>query len=218
MFVTPLYFRIKKEAEYYKSEYHITCIIAWYLKRDYSYEHEYYGRSWRYFKLWPLFQTEWNDSGMYSINILSLLPFRDTEGYEKLYQPFWTLFEYRVKPGGEKHLGFLLRTYYQAWGDDFFKMKIPVVVSYESRGESIKEFTVLLGSFGYEKDSEGAYLKFLWLPIRIGGGDPELSVNDEAGTEDEPVYQYMGKDSYNPWHGNLVKSDFDDKFYFKKDI
>jgi hypothetical protein len=218
MFVTPLYFRIKKEAEYFQSEYHITCIIAWYLKRDYSYNHEYYGRSWRYFKLWPLFQTEWNDSGMYSINILSLLPFRDTEGYEKLYQPFWTLFEYRVKPDGERHMGFLLRTYYQVWGDNFFKMKIPIIVSYERREESIREFTVLLGSFGYKKDNEGAYLKFLWLPIRIGEGDAKLSVNDETGFEDETVYKYMGKNSYNPWHGNLAWSCLDDKIYFQKEI
>jgi hypothetical protein len=50
-------------------------------------------------------------------------------------------------------------------------MKIPIIISYEKRRETITDFTVLLGSFGYEKNRNGAYLKFLWIPIRIGEGD-----------------------------------------------
>lgn len=172
MFVTPLFFRIRDDGERFKSEYNITCFIAWYFKRDYSFEHEYYGRSWRYFKLWPLFNVEWNDSGLYGINILSLLPFRDELGYEKLYQPFWTIFEYGEKPDGSKRMGILLRTYYQVWNKDEFKMKIPLIVNYESRSRSLKEFTLLLSSFGYEKNSDGEYLKILWIPLKIGEGLP----------------------------------------------
>ncbi len=214
MFVTPLYFRIQTGKEYYKSEYHISCIIAWYLKRDYSYSHEYYGRSWRYFKLWPLFQLEWNDCGLYGINVLSLLPFRDADGYEKLYQPLWTLFEYRKKPDGEKHLGFLLRTYYQVWSGDFFRMKIPFIVNYESRGDIISECTVLLRSFGYRKDRDGTWLKLLWFPVRIGEGDPLLS----GGSDDADIAEmFTGEElyGYNPNHGNFTDRDFEDKFYFK---
>lgn len=219
MFVTPLYFRIKNDKDYFKSEYHITCVIAWYLKRDYSYEHEYYGRSWRYFKLWPLVQVEWNDSGLYGINILSLLPFRDDKGYEKLYQPFWTLFEYRVKPDGEKHLGFLLRTYYQVWNDNFFKMKIPIVINYERHGENVKELTIMLGSFGYEKDKDGTYLKMLWIPLRIGDGDSALSYNSDYPDEDiELSNNSKEKYGFNPWHGNFADSNSENKFYFKTDF
>lgn len=212
-FVTPLYFRLKKETESYKSAYHITCIIMWYLKRDYSSTHEYYGNSWRYFKLWPLLQIEWNDRDMYSINILSLLPFRDTMGYEKLYQPFWTLYEYRRKPDGEKHLGILLRTYYQVWGDDFFKMKIPLLVTYDSRGDSVREFSVLLDAFGYEKDAEGAYIKFLWIPLRVGEGESRISLND--GEDDifkeaeDPGERYVKYAGFNPGHGELFDRTLD---------
>jgi hypothetical protein len=219
MFVTPLYFRLKKDKSYFKSEYHITCIIAWYLKRDYSYNHEYYGKSWRYFKLWPFVQIEWNDSGLYGINVLSLLPFRDTEGYEKLYQPFWTLYEYRVRPGGEKHLGFLLRTYYQVWNDDFFKMKIPVIVNYESRGEHVKEFTFLFSSFGYEKDQDGTYLKLLWIPLKIGEGDSALSENNKVPDDDiELSYNRKMHYGFNPNHGNYSEGKLENKFYFKTDF
>ncbi len=214
MFITPLYFRIKKDADYYKSEYHIICIIAWYLKRDYLKPHEYYGRSWRYFKLWPLVQVEWSDSGLYSINLLSLLPFRDTEGYEKLYQPFWTLFEYRKKPDGEKHLGILLRTYYQVWNDDFFKMKVPVVVNFESRGNSIKEFTLLFSSFGYEKNEEGTYIKLLWFPVKIGEGDADFAEN--INTDPDMDISFMReKYGFNPCHANLACDSLQDNFYFK---
>jgi len=219
MFVTPLYFRIKNTKDYFKSEYHITCIVAWYLKRDYSRKHEYYGRSWRYFKLWPLVQVEWNDTGLYGINVLSLLPFRDVEGYEKLYQPFWTLFEYRERPDGEKHLGFLLRTYYQVWNDDFFKMKIPLIVNYEKRGDIIKEFTVLLRSFGYEKDKDGTYLKFLWIPLKIGDGDILLSGDrDDTGHDTDDPLSHAERYGYNPVHGNPRDTGLEGKFYFKSDI
>jgi len=219
LFVTPLYFRIKSDSDYFKSEYHITCIIAWYLKRDYSHAHEYYGKSWRYFKLWPLVQAEWSDSGLFSVNVLSLLPFRDTEGYEKLYQPFWTIFEYNRKPDGEKHLGFLLRTYYQVWNEDMFKMKIPFIVNYESRNENVKEFTILLSSFGYEKDSNGAYIKLLWIPLKIGDGDISMADNKKEFDNDPDFDYYFNKRSgFNPCHGNLADADFKDKFYYKMEL
>jgi hypothetical protein len=231
MFVTPLYFRIKKDQDDFKSEYHITCIIAWYLKRDYAIKHEYYGNSWRYFKLWPLLQVEWSDSGMYSVNVLSLLPFRDTRGYEKLYQPFWTLYEYRRKPDGEKHLGLLLRTYYQVWSDDFFKMKIPLVINYESRGDTVTEFTMLLSSFGYEKDREGAYLKLFWIPLKIGQGDETLALKND--NEDIRDNEYKKEDKvdeaddlqynekiygFNPSHWNAGGGDLYKEAYFKMDF
>lgn len=218
-FVTPLYFKYKHKAGNFRSEYTNICILWSYFEREYSYSHEYYGRSWRYYKLWPLFQVESNDAGYYRINVLSLLPFRDESGYEKLYQPFWTLFEYRIKPDGEKHLGFLLRTYYQVWNEDFFKMKIPFVISYENRGESVKEFTVLLSSFGYEKDQNGTYLKMLWIPVKIGDGDASLAGNSaDSGQDTGLPFDEIDKYGFNPSHGNSGERDLDNNFYFKTDI
>ena len=218
-FITPLYTRLKSNTDNFKSDYTNICFIFWYWEREYSYEHEYYGKSWRYFKIWPLIQVEWNTSGLYGINVLSIFPFRDESGYEKLYQPFWTLFEYRVKPDGEKHLGFLLRTYYQVWNDDFFKMKIPLVINYSSRGESVTEFTVLLSSFGYEKDKEGTYLKMLWIPLRIGEGDITLTENIEESDNDADILpDSREKYGFNSRHGNFAESGFENKIYFKTDF
>jgi len=200
-FVTPLYFRITDSSEDVKAAYHISCIVFWYFKRDYSYNHEFYGRSWRYYKLWPLFQVEWSDSGFYSLNILSLLPFRDTAGYERMYQPFWTLFEYRVKPGGEKHLGVLLRTYYQVWNNDFMKIKVPLVFSYAGGKEGLRELSFLAGAFGYEKGSEGSYLKFLWLPIRVGEGSAYAAC--ETFEEEKPAGREQVCLGFNSEHANV---------------
>lgn len=221
-FVTPLYFRLKKEAESYRSESHVTCFLFWYFKRDYNDAHEYYGNSWRYFKIWPLVQIEWNDKDMYSINILSLFPFRDSSGYERLYQPFWTLFEYRRKPDGERHLGILLRTYYQVWGDDFFKFKIPLLVSYDRKKDTVREFSFLLNSFGYEKDAEGSYIKFLWIPIRIGEGESSISLNDEQddlpGEEEVAGRQFAEIAGFNQDHGELFDRSLDGKFFLRANL
>jgi hypothetical protein len=166
-------------------------------------------------------QIEWNDKDLYSINILSLLPFRDTMGYEKLYQPFWTLFEYRRKPDGEKHLGILLRTYYQVWSENMFKMKIPFIVTYDRKGESLREFSLLLSSFGYEQDAEGSYLKFLWIPFRIGEGDSSISTNDDdedifrANDPYDRAVRYAG---YNGEHADLLDRTLDGKCFLRANL
>jgi len=191
-FVTPLYFNITRETKSFTSSYTYNFILCWYFKRDYKIRHEYYGNSWRYFKIWPLLNIEWSDSGLYSINILSLLPFRDTMGYEKLYGTFWTLFEYRKNPEGTKYLGFLFRTYYQVWSDDYFKFKIPAIVSYEKKGGAVRELTFILEGFGYDSDRKGSYVKLFWIPIRIGkgyvDGKEDIADNGNDETFDEPIY------------------------------
>jgi hypothetical protein len=219
-FVTHLYFTLQKETESYTSDYKFICIIMWYFKRDYLKTHEYYGNSWGYFKLWPLLQIEWNDRGMYGINILSLLPFRDTMGYEKLYQPFWTIFEYRVKENGEKHLGILLRTYYQVWSQEFFKMKIPLIVSYSSKRGTVTKATFLLNSFGYEKNSQGKFLKFFWLPLRIGEGDKDLKISNNID-EDISNYEtqsehYVKLCGFNYNHSDLNNDSYSQNFYIER--
>ncbi|HMB20283.1 MAG TPA: hypothetical protein VKQ10_04375 [Spirochaetota bacterium] len=165
-FITPLHFVLKKSTPALHSEYHINGIIAWYFTREYmTRTHHRYGNSWRFFKLWPLFHYEYNDLGDYSFNMLSLLPFRDPEGYERLYQPFWTLFEYHELRNGEKRLGLLLRTYYQRWGDDFFSMKIPFLIGYTSRNDRIEQLSLLFSFFSYTNNEDKKCLKIAWIPF-----------------------------------------------------
>jgi hypothetical protein len=200
-FLTPLHFSLKKHTATFNSEYYIDALIIWYFKRDYNGKpNPEYGNSWRYFKIWPLFQYEHDDRGNLSFNLLSLLPFRDPEGYEKLYQPFWTLFEYRRFESGEKRFGLFLRLYYQRWGVDFLNIKVPVLLSYGSSGSTStkltffdyftlfcynndrngKYFGMMFSMFAYASEGDSSYMRFFWIPIQLS----ESTVKkEEAGNE-----------------------------------
>jgi hypothetical protein len=188
-FITPLFCTLKTESKNYTSEYYFNLMLVWYFKRDYKKEaNREYGRSWRYFKIWPLFQSEWDDRGNFSFNCMSLLLFRDPDGYEKLYQPFWTIMEYRRMQSGEKRLGLLLRLYYQRWGSGFFSARVPVFFSYSRSDESVNRlsvtdflsffcynndkdgthFSLLFSMFGFNNNIDGKYIRLFWIPISIG--------------------------------------------------
>jgi len=192
-FVSPLYFTLKHTTESFSSEYYINALIVWYFKRDYMKPPDkYHGASWRFFKIWPLFQYEYDSAGNIAFNMLSILPFRDPEGYELMYQPFWTLFEYRRLKSGEKRLGLLLRTYYQRWGEDFLHIKVPILFSFREEGSVVTEFSLLASMFGYERTREGTVLNLFWIPVKINsdgiatageaaGADPfSISHNDDS--------------------------------------
>ncbi len=211
VFVTPLYFRMSKDSEIFDSENYVVCVLFWYFKREYHGRSDpYYGRSWRYFKIWPLLQVEHNDEGDFSFNSLSLLPFRDTAGYERLYQPFWSIVEYRRFRNGEKRLGLLLRLYYQRWSDDFFRMQIPFVVTLARRENRLTELTFILSMFGYRHNGEGRYIRLFWIPIRIGDAEGIESPEEDG---DEDTTASSGVDPTHPpsaWSDGSIRM----RFYF----
>jgi len=170
-FLSPLYFSLKRKTRRFVSESYINAFIIWYFKKDFVDNHDYYGHKWRYFKIWPLLSNEFNDQGDWAINIFSLFPFRDEAGYEKMYQPFWTLFEFRRLRTGEKRLGLFFRTYFQRWGDNFFQAKVPLLFTYERNENRLTELSFLLSLFSYTNNREGKYLRVFFLPIRLGEGD-----------------------------------------------
>jgi hypothetical protein len=185
-FITPLYFTMKHDTDYYKSSEYITMFIIWYFKRDYKNEaSDYYGKSWRYFKIWPLFRYEKNDRGDRHFNLLSILPFRDPVAYEKIYDPVFSLIEYH-REGDMRRFGLLLRTYYQCWDERTFRSRIPFIYSYESNDGNIIEFSIIFSMFGYKKKSDGSYLKLFWLPLKVSDETaPEYAFDEQSG-EDYP--------------------------------
>lgn len=207
VFVTPLYFRLSAETQRYDSMEYYVFLVVWYFTRDYhNYIDPYYGSRWRYFKIWPLMHVEYNDQGDFVFNLLSLLPFRDREGYERLYQPFWSLVEYQAFRSGEQRLGLFLRLYYQRWGEDFFEMQIPFIVNYESSGDRVRSFTFLLSMFGYRHNHRGRFMKLFWIPIRIG--DPDEDIAEQKDDERENHLLSSGLDPMNPpplWGGDSIR-------------
>ncbi|MCM8780883.1 MAG: NAD(P)H-dependent glycerol-3-phosphate dehydrogenase [Candidatus Omnitrophica bacterium] len=151
-FITPLYFVLEKQNSGVESQYSIYGILFWYFKRDYNNEHQRYGKHWRFYKLWPLFHYEYNDKGDSSFAFLSIMPFRDEEGYERLYQPFFSIVEYSRQSNGDKRFGLFLRTYFQSWNDNYFTMKIPFIISYSQKDNSLQHISLLLSFFRYTND------------------------------------------------------------------
>ncbi|TAL30382.1 MAG: hypothetical protein EPN93_19895 [Spirochaetes bacterium] len=183
-FVSPLYFTLKHTTESFSSEYYINALVVWYFKRDYPKSPDkHHGSAWRYFKVWPLFHYEYDSAGNSCFNMLSLLPFRDPDGYELMYQPFWTLFEYRKLTSGEKRLGLLLRTYYQRWGEDFMHIKVPILFTFRTEGDVVTQFSVLASMFGYERDRKGTSINLFWIPVRIN--QDGVALRDETRDTDE---------------------------------
>jgi len=195
-FITPLYFRMKRDNDSFSSDYTITALIIWNFYREYKNEpSEYYGNKWHFFKIWPLFRYESNDKGDVHFNLLSILPLRDPAGYEKIYDPLFSLIEYH-REKDVRRFGLLLRTYYQCWDDRTFQSRVPLLFRYASFDGKITEFTILCSMFGYEKNGEGSYFRCFWIPIRIGEGTGESisEIGDEA-LPTESIPQYMAKSS-----------------------
>lgn len=164
-FITPLYFVLEKQATGYESQYSIYGILFWYFKRDYDKEHQRYGKHWRFYKLWPLFHYEYNDRGDSSFALLSIMPFRDEEGYERLYQPFFSIIEYSRQSNGDRRFGLLLRTYFQSWNDNYFAMKIPFIISYSEKNNAMNHISLLLSFFSYTNDDTVQELCIGWIPV-----------------------------------------------------
>lgn len=183
LFITPLYIRLRKKSALFDSEQHVSFAIFWFYRRSYHGRSDrYYGREWRYFKLWPLFSIEYNDRGDKAFNMLTLFPFRDRDGYEKMYQPFWSILEYARYRDGEKRLGLLMRLWYQRWDGRSFFCKIPFVIAVGRQRNRLTQLAFFEHMFGYSVKRKGRYIRIFWIPIRIGDSeDMPPEIGEENG-------------------------------------
>jgi len=215
-FVTPFYINLEKKAKSFNSDYYTIMLIFWYHKRDYKKSHKYYGKEWRYFKVWPLFNVEYNDKGDFSFRMVSIFPFRDPDGYEKLYSPFWSLIEYKKIGNKEKRFGFLMRTYFQRWGDDFYEMKIPFVVSLKRVKGNFCNFTFLFDAFGYVREKNRSSIKFFWFKFNLFEDkktDESVCLNKSVKLKSKISYK---KISYLDLNEKLYLGNIDSIYYKKR--
>jgi hypothetical protein len=99
-----------------------------------------------------------------------------------LYQPFWTIFEYRALASGESRVGLLLRLYYQVWGSDYLHIKIPLLLSYSRDKDELTNVSFLLSMFGYTRDVRGARLRLFWIPVTLWKTESPVENAREANT------------------------------------
>lgn len=186
-FITPLYFSFVRNSKNLYTEYNFYTPFIWsFTKKHKKKPHPMYGSNWRYIKIWPLFQYEYDDRGNISFNFPSCLPWRDPDGYERLYQPLWTLFEYKRLSNGEKRIGFLWRTYFQRWSSRFLYIKVPIFFSYGKSDGRITQLSFILSFFSYINNENGRYIRIFWIPFDLK--QDEKFINQKKYAKKEAFY------------------------------
>ncbi|MCL2026002.1 MAG: hypothetical protein FWG92_04265 [Leptospirales bacterium] len=218
LFVTPFFIKLSRKSRVLDSTYYTNLIVVWWHKRDYHANDVRYGEKWRHFKIWPLLSIEYDGKENFAFNMLSLLPFRDAEGYEKLYEPFWSLIEYRRFSYGEKRLGILMRTYYQRWGSDFFQCKAPFVFSYKRVMNEIADVSFLFSMFGYKMRENGGFLRLFWVPLRISNAKPEISESLAVLEKTEEKERWERTVVFATKEASCVRGGRPNSFYFSRRI
>jgi len=218
LFITPLFIKLSKKGQAFDSVYYTNFIVVWWYKRDYHVNDVQRGEKWRYFKIWPLLSIEYDGRENFAFNMLSLLPFRDAEGYEKLYEPLWSIIEYKRFSFGERRLGILMRTYYQRWGGDFFQCGIPFVFSYKRIMNRTVDISFLFSMFGYEMKKNGGFLRLFWIPLHISDADPEISARVAVLKNAEEKEQWERTAAFAMREALRVRGEVPNSFYFSRRI
>ena len=155
-FITPFIYRMETDSYNIKSN-------NFYFVPFFHYNREYFVKEERtdlYYKFWPLVKWHKDHEGTLSWNLLSFYPVR-SETAEKVWDPIFSLIEYRNQSNGEKKFSMFLRLYNQKWSENDFEWNIPLLMDYSSSIETEK-FRLFYGLLGYEKKEEKKYLQLFW--------------------------------------------------------
>jgi hypothetical protein len=155
-FITPFYINLQTDTYGVKSD--LTYLIPFFIYNTKFFVKE--EREDSYFKFWPLFRYHNDSEGNTSFNFFSPLPVRSTS-FERIWDPIFSLFEYKKFINGEKRLSLFMRLYTQRTNEKEFHMYIPLLLdlSLEEEGNS---FEILYGLIGYKKEEEKKTLHLLW--------------------------------------------------------
>ncbi|MCB1179179.1 MAG: hypothetical protein KDK36_16465, partial [Leptospiraceae bacterium] len=155
-FITPFFYRMKTDTFHLKANHFFLLPI-------FQYSIEYFPkeeREDRYIKIWPFYKHHVDVEGNLSWNALSLFPIR-SRVFERVWDPIWSIVEYKRLTNGEKRFSLLMRLYTQRWTENNFYFYVPLLLDY-SNENGIRSWDVLYGFLGYESSKEKSYFKFLW--------------------------------------------------------
>ena len=161
-FITPFFTKLKTHSVILEAEY--TSLFPFYInnKRYYRKERE----SVNYFKFWPLVRYQHDTRGNMSIRALSLLPWR-SDMFEKVWGPYYSLFEYNRYENGDRYFSLFFRLYSQYWNAREFHLYLFWLFEMHSTPH-YWSFKVLGGLLGYRRDFARAAAEPLLEPVRLG--------------------------------------------------
>jgi hypothetical protein len=155
-FITPFYIQMKSNNYHEKGIFYY--FVPFYIYSNKTFPKE--ERSESYLKIWPFYRYSKDPEGNLEWNTLSLFPFRSST-FERVWDPVWSLVEYKNFINGEKRFSLFMRLYSQRWSEDEFHMYIPLLIDY-SKSESSNSWSFFYGFLGYEKKEEKSKFQFLW--------------------------------------------------------
>jgi len=156
-FITPFYIRLSQNTNHLKADSTFLLPFFSIMKQEFVGT----GRTDLYWKLWPIIRYHKDSEGNLTWNTISLIPVR-FENMEDLWEPIFSIIEYKKLVNGEKRLHLITRLYSQRWSDKEINIHIPLLVEY-SKNESGFKYDFLYGFVGLDTRSDSTKYKLFWL-------------------------------------------------------
>ncbi len=158
-FITPLYINLQTDTYGLKSD--LTYLVPFFIfnKRKFIKEE----REDSYFKFWPIFVWQKDSEGNMNWNIISPLPIR-SETFERVWDPIFSLIEYKKMINGEKRFSLLMRLYTQRSSEKEFHLYIPLLLDMSLEEES-NSYQFMYGLLGYKSSKEKNTISLFWFEI-----------------------------------------------------
>ncbi|TGL37257.1 hypothetical protein [Leptospira perdikensis] len=155
-FITPFYIRLSQNTSHLKASSHFLLPFYSQMKSEYVQT----GREDYYLKLWPLFRYHKDPDGNFGWNTLAIIPVR-FEVMEDVWEPIFSIIEYKRSSNGEKRLHLITRLYTHRWTEEETHIHIPILLEY-SKSPTGFRYELAYGFFGIDtRDTKNKY-KLLW--------------------------------------------------------
>ncbi|MDX1957542.1 MAG: hypothetical protein SFU98_03160 [Leptospiraceae bacterium] len=156
-FITPFYLHSNSDTYGVRSNsYYLFPPIFHYSKEEFIKEE----RTEVYYKFWPFFKWHKDSEGTITTNMFSLFPVR-SDVFELVWDPIWSIFEYKKSVNGETKISALFRLYTQRTAKNEFHFYVPLILDF-SNTEDYHEWNILYGLIGRRKTLEESKIKLLW--------------------------------------------------------
>ncbi|WP_108973848.1 hypothetical protein [Leptospira ryugenii] len=156
-FITPFYISLSQNTNHLKAKSYFVFPIFSHMKQEYPGT----GRDDLYWKVWPIVRYHKDSEGNTSWNTVSLIPVR-FESMEDMWEPIFSIIEYKKLVNGEKRLHLISRLYTQRWTESEFNLHIPLLAEYKKSEKGFK-YDFLYGFLGIDTQKEKNTFKLIWL-------------------------------------------------------
>jgi len=155
-FITPFYISLSQNTNHLKAKSIFILPFFSIIKQEYVGT----GKKDMYWKVWPLVRYHKDSEGNLTWNTISLIPVR-FEAMEDIWEPIFSILEYKKLVNGEKRLHLLTRIYTQRWTEKEFNVHIPLLVEYKKNEAGFK-YDFLYGLIGIDTREEKMKFKMFW--------------------------------------------------------